>query len=72
MNNQKIDLNNIKNLCSEFEVEFKISTDKDLFIIYHFGDKVAYKLGLGDDFTLYHFIEVLKRLSATYPEKVLR
>jgi len=73
MKNEKVSLYDIKILCEEFAVKFSIETNgKDLATILCFGEKVRWMVPFGEQFQWYDYLEVVKRLSANYPERVLK
>ncbi len=71
MNNEHVSLMKIQKLCKEFQVDFKLEVQGDNYIIYVFGP-IRWSVYIGDTFCLEHYIEIVKRLSATFPEKVLK
>lgn len=71
MNNEVVSLRQLQKLCEEFQVEFKLEVRDDGYIVYRFGP-IGWSIPAQSTFTFEHYIEVVKRLSANYPEKVLK
>lgn len=64
----------IQNLCKEFDLEFKVisyTTEfSNMYFIYHFGP-IKWQIPFGEQFNWDAYINVSKKLAATYPEKIL-
>ncbi len=70
MNREPVSMRQLQKICEDFQVDFKLEVQNGS-VIYRFGP-VGWAVPFQDNFCLEHYIEVVKRLSATFPEKVLR
>jgi hypothetical protein len=68
---QEVRFTGVRDLCSRFDVEFNLSTDKDLGIIYYHFGSITWQVPVGKKFDEKALYEISLQLAATYPEKIL-
>jgi hypothetical protein len=67
---REIKLYDLELLCSDFGVNFSISASQNGYLIYHFGP-VSWMKVIGDNLNWEDYVNINRRLAATFPEKVL-